>query len=408
MFGAIYIGLSGLNAYSRGLQAVSNNVSNLNTAGFKGTTVSFQNFYGSGSDAGLSYLGSHSSGGHGVGVGPSTIDFSQGELRQTDNDLDLAVDGKGFLTLLDGERTFYVRTGSFNVDPDGYVVLTGTNYRLATLDKEGKPVSLSLQNRQEHPPKATTKIEFSGNVSTTPQTGNPIPDSLPTVTVNSLTVYDSVGTKHVWTVKLERVTPGIGDPTVTSQWQVSVLEGSRPITNAADLPKIRYMMGGTADGGNKVTVTDANNHLSVTLDFSGTIAADQPSSLASTSIDGYPMGDMPTIAVTEAGHLQLSYSNNQKSDLGAIALADFRDLQSLEERDGGLFVQKDGSARQFLAGEDSRVGRVMSKRIEASNVDLSQEFGSMIMIQRGFQASSQIVSVSNDMIQQLFGIRGQG
>ena len=50
----------------------------------------------------------------------------------------------------------------------------------------------------------------------------------------------------------------------------------------------------------------------------------------------------------------------------------------------------------------------MAGQIEASNVDLSAQFGELILVQRGFQASSQVVSVSNDMIQQLFGIRGQG
>ncbi len=51
MFGAIYVGLSGLNAYSKGLQQISNNVTNLNTSGFKGQTVSFEN-YGGSRDAG--------------------------------------------------------------------------------------------------------------------------------------------------------------------------------------------------------------------------------------------------------------------------------------------------------------------------------------------------------------------
>ena len=61
-----------------------------------------------------------------------------------------------------------------------------------------------------------------------------------------------------------------------------------------------------------------------------------------------------------------------------------------------------------MTTEDKRVGKVISRRLEASNVDLAKAFGELILIQRGFQASSQIISVSNDMIQQLFGIRGQG
>ena len=61
-----------------------------------------------------------------------------------------------------------------------------------------------------------------------------------------------------------------------------------------------------------------------------------------------------------------------------------------------------------MASGDARVGKIVSGEIEGSNVDLSKEFGELILIQRGFQASSQVISVSNDMIQQLFGIRGQG
>ncbi|HYF22971.1 MAG TPA: flagellar basal body rod C-terminal domain-containing protein, partial [Caulobacteraceae bacterium] len=67
-----------------------------------------------------------------------------------------------------------------------------------------------------------------------------------------------------------------------------------------------------------------------------------------------------------------------------------------------------GAQHRLLASAQDGVGKLVSKQVEASNVDLSQEFGDLILIQRGFQASSQVVSVSNDMIQQLFGIRGQG
>ncbi|PXA89371.1 hypothetical protein DMC47_28685, partial [Nostoc sp. 3335mG] len=119
MFGAIYIGLSGLNAYSKGLQQVSNNVSNLNTVGFKGSTVSFHNLYATPDRGGMSLTGQGGGDGYGVAVDDGTLNFKQGELRSTDRDLDLSVDGNGMLVLLDGDRTLYARTGSFAVDPDG-------------------------------------------------------------------------------------------------------------------------------------------------------------------------------------------------------------------------------------------------------------------------------------------------
>ncbi len=106
--------------------------------------------------------------------------------------------------------------------------------------------------------------------------------------------------------------------------------------------------------------------------------------------------------------VEIGYSNEQKKELGPVALADFRDPQALQQRSGGLFSDAGRAQRELLTSDDQRVGRVMSRRLEASNVDLAKQFGDLILIQRGFQASSQIISASNEMIQQLFGIRGQG
>ena len=81
MFGSIYIGLSGLSAYSQGLKTVSNNVSNLNTAGFKASDVTFSDVYGAGSVGGLQYGSNLAGQGHGVSLSDISINFGQGELR---------------------------------------------------------------------------------------------------------------------------------------------------------------------------------------------------------------------------------------------------------------------------------------------------------------------------------------
>ena len=93
MFGAIYVGLSGLQAYSEGLQKFSNNVANLNSTGFKSSEVSFTNLQASRDSAGLSLQQGSGGSGGGVGLAQTAIDFSAGELRQTERDLDLAIDG---------------------------------------------------------------------------------------------------------------------------------------------------------------------------------------------------------------------------------------------------------------------------------------------------------------------------
>ena len=140
MLGAIYIGLSGLNAYSRGLQTISNNVANLNSPGFKTTATNFSDIfsYGGGGLTFFSGLGAGS--GNGVRFSEARVDFGQGDLRQSDGDLDLAIQGSGFLVLLKDGKTYYTRTGQFVVNADGFVTQQGTDYRLGVLDGSGRAV----------------------------------------------------------------------------------------------------------------------------------------------------------------------------------------------------------------------------------------------------------------------------
>lgn len=161
----------------------------------------------------------------------------------------------------------------------------------------------------------------------------------------------------------------------------------------------------------KLTFEDAANGLSVEFDFSKNVtsfSSGTVSSLRAAGVDGRGVGTVTSIAVNERGVLELSYSNGQKTELGAVALASFRNPLALTQEAAGLFSADAAGEVALLASDDPRVGTVLSRRIEASNVDLSREFGDLILVQRGYQASSQVVSVANDMLQQLFNIRGQG
>jgi flagellar hook protein FlgE len=394
MFGAIYVGLSGLSAYSRGLQQVSNNVTNLNSSGFKAATVSFSDLVGIGSNGGLSFSGGSGDAGNGVSINDVQRDFRQGELRQTERDLDLAVDGNGFLVLMKGDQVLYTRTGSFEVDKDGFIVLAGTDYRLATLDPSGRAVSLSIDASRTNPPKQTTTIKFGENLSSTATNGFGLSD---------VKVYDAKGGEHVWQIRFDKKTGGAPD-----EWDVKVTDDKAKTFGPQTL---KFIQGIVDPATNKLVFADSDNGLSVTLDFSGSVtsfSSGEVSTLRTASVDGFKVGTITSILVNADGALEIGYSNEQKTKLGPIAIADFRDPQALEQRSGGLFADPGTAQRELMGSEDVRVGKVLSRRLEASNVDLAKQFGDLILIQRGFQASSQVISVSNDMIQQLFGIRGQG
>lgn len=392
MFGSIYIGLSGLNAYSKGLQSVSNNVSNMNTVGYKATDLSFSDVFGSRSRGGLDYSNSFEASGHGVTISDRSINFSQGEIRQTERDLDLAIDGNGFLVLLDGDTTYYTRTGSFEIDDDGYIILQGTDYRLALLDAGGRPVAVNVDMSRTDPPVATDRITFADNLSVT-ATSHTIPD---------VKVFDATGAESLWTIAFTR------PETAFNTWTVKVTDKSGKVIGEKQL---KFAGGAVAADTRELLFENSEKNLSVTFDFSKNVtsfSSGTVSSLRAADVAGRATGSIATVKVNEKGELEIAYTNDEKKQLGAIALADFRDPQALEQRSRSLFAFTGLGQRQLLTAEDVRVGTIRGGRLEASNVDLGGQFGELILIQRGFQASSQIISVTNDMIQQLFGIRGQG
>ena len=397
MLGAIYIGLSGMNAYSKGLQTISNNVANLNSPGFKASTASFGDVFSHGG-TGLTFSSSSdgAQSGNGVRFAEPTTDFRQGDLRQSSGDLDLAIQGGGLLVLKDGDKTYYTRTGQFAVDEDGFISLQGTKYHLAVLNSSHEAVALNIDAKRTSKPKATTKVVFADNLSSTATDD----------TISNIAVFDSNGGKHVWQVKFVPV--GSASP---GEWTVTVTDAAGATVGTSTLKFI----GSIPDPSTaKITITStppSADPLSVVLDFSSGVTSFSSgtiSTLRSASVDGNGVGALSSVTVDTDGQIKLTYTNTKTELLGAVALADFRDPQQLTRVGSGLYQSLTGGQNRLLASGTDGIGKLVSKQLEASNVNLSQEFGDLILIQRGFQASSQVVSVANDMIQELFGIRGRG
>lgn len=392
MFGSMFIGLSGMNAYSAGLRQVSNNITNLNSSGYRASTLGFNDLFSGAPQQGISYTGAGQQGGDGVSLSDLRLDFSQGELRQSDRDLDLAIEGSGFLVLeRDGEFS-YARTGQFEVNDEGEIVLSGSDYKLTVLDSSGRPQSLSVDNYRTGTPSPTTSIQFADNLSST-STEYTVPD---------VRVFNANGVESTWQIQFTR------DENTADEWTVTVTDQDGGNVGSET---VRFIGGLIDPSTTTVTFSDEDAGLSVELNFSEGVtsfSSGEVSTLRASDVDGYGIGDITTLRVNDNGRLEINYSNEQVEDLGAVALADFREPQNLQQQSGGLFTYNSTVGREFHGSESDRVGRVLSRRVENSNVDLSKEFGDLILVQRGYQASSQIVSVSNDMIQQLFGITGRG
>jgi flagellar hook protein FlgE len=111
-------GLSGLNATSKNLEVIGNNIANANTYGAKASRAEFADMYASAMNgAGANSIG--------IGVALETVSqqFTQGNIASSANPLDLAINGAGFFQVTDGKNpTMYTRNGQFKVDRDGFVV----------------------------------------------------------------------------------------------------------------------------------------------------------------------------------------------------------------------------------------------------------------------------------------------
>lgn len=405
MLGAIYIGLSGLDAYSQGLQTISNNVANLNTIGFKAQTLNFTDVYGSGGGAN-SLLDAGGSTGAGVRAGQTGRDFSQGNFQQTNNPLDLAIQGSGFLVMQSGANTYYARTGSFSVDKDGFIALqngpSGASYRLAVLDTSNQITTVNVKSRATNAPVASTSVKLQNNLSSTANNAS----------VSNVTVFDSNGGPHTWTINIVPTTNTVNGVTtrVQGHWTVNVLDES-----AANIASGEIAFNGSVADPSASTITVSTHPpgasaLSVALDFSSvtSFSAGQTSTLQTGTIDGNAAGSLSTVTVDSNGALTLTYSNGKTVNMGSIALASFQDPTALQAAGQGIFKNAKGQSSRLLSSGSEGVGTVLSSQLESSNVNLTEDFGSLILIQRGFQASSEVISVTNDMIQQLFGIRGHG
>jgi len=130
------------------------------------------------------------------------------------------------------------------------------------------------------------------------------------------------------------------------------------------------------------------------------------STTVSQSADGYGAGALQGLDVDTDGLITGSYSNGQKLPLYRIALAKFQSMTNLKKDGGNLYSQTrlSGQAITSLPGTNG-LGNIAPNSLEQSNVDIANEFVKMITTQRGFQANSKIITVTDDMLSELINLK---
>jgi flagellar hook protein FlgE len=422
MIRSMFTAISSLSLHQKYLDVVSNNLANANTTGFKSSRVLFQDQFSqmlTPGSAPADPLGGTNPTQIGLGVrmGYISPNFTQGTLQNTGRNMDLSVQGDGFFVYGQDAGRRYSREGSMSLDADGYLVnsatglrtqgwLTGTNGIDTNL-----PVGDIKIDSDKTIAKATENVYFGGNLSAATPT-----DGTGSVTV-SMGAYDSLGALTNGSVKFTRsatdpltwdwavvdpatglpdATKGVGDGTITfdANGQLDTTLATNPVvTTAVQIPG----SAGSANGG----------QIALNLDFSKLTMLNSASSTTVTSQDGLPAGNVSDVYISpNDGAVSLVYSNGMTEQVGQVALARFTNPTGLVRADGTAFMAGLNSGDpQIGAASTGGRGSIAAGYLEASNVDMAQEFTNMILAQRGFQASSRVITTSDEILQELVNLK---
>ena len=462
MMRSLYSGVSGLQNHQTRMDVIGNNISNVNTVGFKRARVNFQDMISqqmSGAAKPTDEVGGVNPKEVGLGMTVASIDnvFTQGNLQSTGISTDLAIQGNGFFIMKNGEESFYTRNGAFSLDMNGTLVNPSNGMRVQgwmarELDGEmvvqtaATPTDLTIPVGSKDPAKETTNINYACNLNkNTPEImeGASAADIAKATWNTEQKIYDSFGNEHLLSISFTRVP---GNP---NQWQATVNVDA----DNADFTQTRIGLG-TTDGmentflinfdnyGLLESVTDSAGNVtnpegSVVLQASytvpesnaegegnpyrqtmninlGTIGSavntvTQSASKSTTKAyfqDGYTLGYLDTFKIDSTGTITGVYSNGTNRTIGRIALATFANNQGLEKAGDNTYVESINSGMAKI-GESGVAGNgsLLAGALEMSNVDLSEQMTDMIVTQRGFQANSKTIQTADTLLETVLSLK---
>jgi len=397
--------LSGLNASQTNLDVIANNIANSNTVGFKQSRTEFADVYAS------SQSGGSEAAGKGVRVAAVTQQFSQGDINFTNNNLDLAISGKGFFRLSDNGTSVYSRAGSFGVDRDGYLTNSSNQRLTGFLADSAGAITAGIGDLQvnfaDAAPQASTSIQLGANLDAS-EVVPPAFNVTDPATYNhsaSSTLYDSLGTSHVSTMYFRK--------DAVNSWEVFTYVDGTDVGGGADtlgfdsIGQLATINGAAASTTALPAYNPGNgaDPLTLSLDLGELTQYGGVFGISSLTQDGFPTGQLTSIDIDETGVLLARFSNGRAAPLGQVALSNFSNVNGLRPEGDNAFSETFASGSATTAAPGStNLGLLQSGALEQSNVDLTKELVDMISAQRTFQANAQVISTAEELTQTVINI----
>ncbi len=455
MMRSLYSGVAGLKTHQTKMDVIGNNIANVNTVGFKSSQVLFKDVLYQTTQSATGATGS--SGGTnakqiGLGSGVATVSVTQtsGSAQSTNNPYDLMINGSSFFVVNRAGANYFTKVGAFKTDDSGNLVTGSGDLVMGWQVDPDNPTEIKrdtvsalrpeAEENQTASPEMTSKMYMHGNIAS-------VDSKLQTTdgVVTTVPIYDNLG--YAYTVKF-KITQSTTD---SSLYNLSI--DSIKDSNNVDILQNGYQaslgdatikfdpdsgkfvgMGGVAGVGTTsltITPTDASkgnvfqDHSSpnqgdwidsIELDCSnmtmystkgGECSVETVRGGTDSTGGGRRVGALTDVSIDTAGKIYGVYDNGVTKLLGQIAVANFINPAGLEAIGDSLYKETRASGDFDGIGEDiQNSGEKMTQGVlEMSNVDLSQEFTEMIVTQRGFQANSRIITVSDTLIEELVNLK---
>lgn len=460
---SLYSGVSGLRVHQTKMDVIGNNIANVNTIGFKSSSVQFTDILyqttknASGPNSATGTAGTNSQQiGLGASVAAIKTNITQaGGAQRTDSATDLMINGDAFFVVNKDGQNYFTKAGAFTFDAAGNLAMeSGAIVQGWKADDKGNIVKTAVtaldvlsEKNSYADPEATTKAYVTGNIdkADTQLTSGGVP--------YQISIYDNLGTKYTVKMTLTENATSNGTPPITSyNTQVTDIVDS----DGNSVSGVTLTLGGqtlttTTDANGEVVLTSTGTSSTINFNASSgkfdSVGAGTDTSLnlkvqttpntfpttpitvdystmtqfaekGTSSVNGYAgdtsgdgagrkSGNISGVTIDSEGKIYGKYDNDTTKLLGQIAVASFSNPAGLESIGGNLFAATvnsgsfDGIGQEITTGG----GSFTAGALEMSNVDLAQEFTEMITTQRGFQANSRIITTSDSMLEELISLK---
>ncbi len=437
---SFYNGVAGMKTHQSGIDIVADNISNVNTPGFRATTAEFTTIYNE--TVADNFLDPVSND-RGVGstVASTALKFTTGTLIDSENKYDLAIDGDGFFGVQDERgHKFYTRAGNFNRDGKGFLVNGDGAFVLGSsagnvqngVIKPNPSMTIKPGGVDEQKPihipdtltinsEPTTYVNMKGSLDPTIKTEfssiTQKKEEIPNKEVYRTNIFDAKGNTNTLSVTFLKQVP---QPPTETIWDAkAVITDEEGNTISSKDGQLKFDGNGALISNNLTSVN--NNGTTVALNLGSPRSPNIPNSgydglisLTSAGVksidkDGNKEGSLQDYNIDDNGNILASFDNGKTIPIAKVVSFHFDNNQGLEKIGGTRFKETVNSGKpKFYIDKDGNfadTGAVLNHKVELSNVSMTTALTELLVMQKAFDANSKSITTSDQLIQNAINMK---